>query len=267
MGGMIKRKDGSYSKRGLWDNIRANKGSGKEPTKEMLKQEAKIKAKYPDGGPIKYDMYGTPMESKIQPSNVERSYYDPRTDTIYLGTDYNQMDDNQKNNLLAHENYHSMQFKGDKSTFLPTDTGIKKPAMMSTDDVYYGYHNRQPIEAQQGIDDFRQANPSFNLAPDDLIYNNVVDYSQYLDPNTLEGGAKFYGDTGQPVDEDFYGKGGYIVTRSKDRKGKTHKVTGPDGTVKYFGDSKLGQHPNDPARKKAFYARHKKNLAGNPNLG
>jgi hypothetical protein len=42
---MIKRKDGSYSQRGLWDNIRANKGSGKEPTAEMLKQEKKIKAK------------------------------------------------------------------------------------------------------------------------------------------------------------------------------------------------------------------------------
>jgi hypothetical protein len=58
--------------------------------------------------------------------------------------------------------------------------------------------------------------------------------------------------------------GGYIVTRSNDRKGKTHKVTGPDGTVKYFGDSKLGQHPKDPERKKAFYARHKKNLENNP---
>ena len=40
---MIKRKDGSYSQQGLWDNLRANKGSGKKPTKEMLKQEAKIK--------------------------------------------------------------------------------------------------------------------------------------------------------------------------------------------------------------------------------
>jgi hypothetical protein len=40
---LIKRKDGSYSQRGLWDNIRANKGSGKEPTKQMLKQESKIK--------------------------------------------------------------------------------------------------------------------------------------------------------------------------------------------------------------------------------
>jgi len=42
---MMKRKDGTYSPRGLWDNIRANKGSGKKPTKAMLKQEAKIKKK------------------------------------------------------------------------------------------------------------------------------------------------------------------------------------------------------------------------------
>ena len=41
---MIKRKDGSYSQHGLWDSIRANKGSGKKPTKEMLKQEAKLKS-------------------------------------------------------------------------------------------------------------------------------------------------------------------------------------------------------------------------------
>ncbi len=42
---MIKRKDGSYSERGLWDNIRDNKGSGKKPTKTMLAEEKKIKRK------------------------------------------------------------------------------------------------------------------------------------------------------------------------------------------------------------------------------
>ena len=42
---MIKRKDGSVSPRGLYDNMRANKGSGKKPTPQMLKQEKKIKAK------------------------------------------------------------------------------------------------------------------------------------------------------------------------------------------------------------------------------
>jgi hypothetical protein len=41
---MLKRKDGSVSQKGLWDNIRAAKGSGKKPTAQMLKQEKKIKA-------------------------------------------------------------------------------------------------------------------------------------------------------------------------------------------------------------------------------
>lgn len=49
---MIKRADGSYSQRGLWDNLRSkaaqNKKTGakpKAPTKAMLTQEKKIKAK------------------------------------------------------------------------------------------------------------------------------------------------------------------------------------------------------------------------------
>jgi hypothetical protein len=51
-GGMLKRADGSYSKRGLWDNLRSkaaqNKKAGakpKAPTKAMLSQEKKIKSK------------------------------------------------------------------------------------------------------------------------------------------------------------------------------------------------------------------------------
>jgi len=42
---MIKRADSSVSQRGLYDNIRANKGSGKKPTKAMLAAEKKIKSK------------------------------------------------------------------------------------------------------------------------------------------------------------------------------------------------------------------------------
>jgi hypothetical protein len=42
---MLKRANGSVSPRGLWDNIRDAKGSGKKPTSQMLKQEKKIKAK------------------------------------------------------------------------------------------------------------------------------------------------------------------------------------------------------------------------------
>lgn len=61
-GGMIKRADGSYSKRGLWDNIRANAGSGKEPTKEMLAQEKQINNEYSEGGQLKPD-YSLPEDS------------------------------------------------------------------------------------------------------------------------------------------------------------------------------------------------------------
>ena len=48
---LIKRADGSYSPRGLWDNLRANAGSGNKPTKEMLAQEKKIN-KMAKGGMI-----------------------------------------------------------------------------------------------------------------------------------------------------------------------------------------------------------------------
>jgi predicted GNAT family N-acyltransferase len=51
-GELIKRADGSYSRRGLYDNIRDNVGSGRKPTKQMLEQEAKIKDKYSLGGKI-----------------------------------------------------------------------------------------------------------------------------------------------------------------------------------------------------------------------
>jgi len=51
-GEMIKRADGSYSRRGLWDNIRAAAGSGEKPTAQMLEQEHKIRNKYQQGGVI-----------------------------------------------------------------------------------------------------------------------------------------------------------------------------------------------------------------------
>ena len=56
----------------LWNNIRANKGSGKEPTKDMLKQERKINAKYAGGGkvPIKVTDPNDPRLRAYNDSNV-----------------------------------------------------------------------------------------------------------------------------------------------------------------------------------------------------
>lgn len=76
-GGLIKRKDGSYSKRGLWDNIRANRGSGRRPTKEMLRQERKIRAaeKKEDGGQVAHDyMYNNGNVSSFYPGTSVHPY-------------------------------------------------------------------------------------------------------------------------------------------------------------------------------------------------
>ena len=73
---------------------------------------------------------------------------------------------------------------------------------------------------------------------------------------------------GYDLDQDEatnYEKGGsYRVYRSSERKGKTHKVVGPGGKVKYFGDPNMGERGKSKHGKKAFYARHRKNLAKNP---
>ncbi len=112
-GGLIKRKDGSYSKRGLWDNIRANRGSGRKPTAEMLRQERKIRAAekkedggwldaYDNGGPIynwipeKYPRVGARygdgswVEDSSIPTPTTPSYYpdygDPTLTNYQMGT-------------------------------------------------------------------------------------------------------------------------------------------------------------------------------------
>lgn len=81
-GGMIKRADGSYSPRGLWDNIRAKAASnkrtgkeGKEPSKEMLAQGRKIAREYRTGGQFPRP-YSLPEDSfKQGGTNLHNSVY------------------------------------------------------------------------------------------------------------------------------------------------------------------------------------------------
>jgi hypothetical protein len=80
----------------------------------------------------------------------------------------------------------------------------------------------------------------------------IANYQQQMSMPTSE----------EEVEE--YGNGGYTVRKSNDRKGKTHVVTGPDGTKKYFGDPSMGEKGKSEHGKEAFYARHKQNLANNP---
>jgi len=178
---------------------------------------------YADGGPLKKDLYDNPIESKIvNDPTSDRSYYDTRLDQIMLGTDYDQMDDYSRERLLAHENFHGKQFKKGYSTLLPTRTTYKEPSMVSNDETYYTYHNRQRTEIKKLNSDFKKENNSFNFVPDDIVFDKVTDTAQYYDPTTIEGEAKFYEDLGADISEENknnteYKYGGTMKKRFKKR--------------------------------------------------
>lgn len=271
-GQMMKRADGSYSRRGMWDNIRENKGSGKKPTKQMLKQERKIRAKeMKNGGINNVGFDALPPEVREQIING-----------MSYGGFYNSMMATGGEKMppeIARARF-AAAGNMDKMADYGYAFGGYIPEMMYGGNEYMadgGESNAGMAMGQiAGMHDKLSRLQKFINSPEievdpwvaskitlaDDYLNSVADYMQYGEQQEPENEM-------QPEQMEQQGmeqmaNGGYTVTRSSDRKGKTHKVTGPDGTVKYFGDSNLGQHPKDPERKKAFYARHKKNLAGNP---
>lgn len=80
-GKLIKRADGSYSRHGLWDSIRENAGSGRKPTKEMLKQEEKIKKQMGGGGGLYDDdkQFDMVVVSKQAPKDGGKQFEDRYT--------------------------------------------------------------------------------------------------------------------------------------------------------------------------------------------
>jgi hypothetical protein len=90
-------------------------------------------------------------------------------------------------------------------------------------------------------------NPGFNALPD-YVQHKILSHMAYGGESSM----------------DEYKNGGYTVRRTDERKGKTHVVTGPDGTKKYFGDPSMGERSKSKHGKDAFYARHAQNLKNNP---
>ena len=118
-GQMIKRADGSYSRRGLWDNIRANSGSEKKPTPEMLEQERKIRRENKEiGGIFMGQKLFRPRKSSIFANGgmTSRQFYNFLFDDDYDYEENNLVKSNNapsqseldkmnsKNNLLIEEN-------------------------------------------------------------------------------------------------------------------------------------------------------------------
>ena len=159
---------------------------------------------------VQKDMYNNDILSTIVDSDNDRSQYKSRTNTIYLANDYRTWvkDKGDQNKLVAHENYHAKQHRDDRTNFdiaHNTDNKFwaqmqKRPEMMSTDDVYYNFHNRKNIESNIDVNNFAKQVPEaqfFRNAFGNIAFDKKIDGQQYNNPETEEGEAQFYQYTGQ----------------------------------------------------------------------
>jgi hypothetical protein len=178
----------------------------------------KTKASAQDG----VDMYDNPIIARrVDNPNINRSYYDPRLNTMNIGSDYNMWHDPEtgelltgvdlayhQDKLLAHENYHAKQHKEGRDNFdiaHNTDNEQwarmqKRPQMMTTPEVWNNFYNRKGIESDMMINKITERLPEsqfFRNAAANIIYNKIVDPIQYKVPYSFEGEAKFYEDTGE----------------------------------------------------------------------
>jgi hypothetical protein len=153
------------------------------------------------------DMHGSPITAiEKHRYDIDRSYYDPRTNIMNLGYDYAASDD--KDKMIAHENYHAKQHKEGRDNFdiaHNTDNEQwarmqKRPQMMTTPEVWNNFYNRKAIESDMMINKIAERLPEsqfFRNAAGDIIYNKIVDPRQYKIPYSFEGEAEYYENTGE----------------------------------------------------------------------
>ena len=177
-GEMIRRADGSYSQRGLWDNIRANKGSGKKPTKEMLEQERRINNKYPDGGPIK--------------SMIENTS-GPRAEEVDVPLDYQSFIESDVYQPNEKEKIFDTWGEGDNQRTIKGAFYRKDGDKMAIDRLKALYPDG--ITREEPYDYFNGMHRKFQ---NELLNTSVNDYANYKDSflkNEIEGDIPKYADT------------------------------------------------------------------------
>jgi hypothetical protein len=289
-GEMIKRADGSYSKRGLWDNIRAAAGSGKKPTTQMLEQERKIRNKYEEGGGVTLNAGGEQHRIYVKSTNRgegDKGHIMVNHPTMNKGM-WDTIDLTQKagattiaQGVAATKEWHRenpyMKQRGGEQNNNLKNINLNLPVIRHQEMNPLHFNGFLANDKNQNLfiggvnpryqnEDFSVGpymigvgNKYFQKFPADMgmsgtyHVNDNFDINMRVGQNNLNAGIKYN-----------FANGGYVVRRSHDRKGKTHVVIGPDGTKKYFGDPNMGERGNSKYGKEAFYARHKSNLAKNP---
>jgi hypothetical protein len=161
----------------------------------------------------------------------ERSYYDPRMDTIYL-------DPNASEEELNHEMAHAYQNRQDGFRSDPYSPKLR-PSTAASDEQAATYFNRKGDDVDRYISNLKTIAPELGghtwnedldrFMPEQLKYDKVVDPLMYSDPSTLEGEAEYMSQVyGRPplgikqdggvfeielTDDEIeeYRRGGYVV--------------------------------------------------------
>jgi hypothetical protein len=123
----------------------------------------------------------------------ERSYYDPRMDTIYL-------DPNASEEELNHEMAHAWQNRQDGFRSDPYSPKLR-PSVVASDDQAATYFNRKGDDVDRYLGNLKTIAPELGghtwnedldrFMPEQLKYDKVVDPLMYSDPSTLEGEAEY----------------------------------------------------------------------------
>ena len=181
------------------------------------------------------DMYGSPIIADLKyDSSLNRTNYNPRTNQMIFGYDMPYiLSQEERDKTLAHENRHAWQFANDRTNFNIAhhpeyafqDMLKKKPEFPSTDEVFEDYHDRKRKEIEVDVNRFKANNPDLSFMSDKVIYNKFIDAEQYDNPDSVEGEAQYYQNTGERSFQNggemkFYQHGLDFKPKSISRDGK-----------------------------------------------
>lgn len=148
------------------------------------------------GGKIINSNLPDPINGVIYNPQGERTYYDDRLDRIVLTPQSNFAP---RESVINHEKYHKYQFDSGLSNYdiaLNTENYNwarmqKRPQLPTTEEVYYDYHNRKPMEVDKDIEGLRRV-LDFRFVPNDILFDKIIDQEQYSNPKSFEGEAMKY---------------------------------------------------------------------------
>jgi hypothetical protein len=195
----------------VYEIPQAKKGGSKKPSKKfskslmaknrlfaknpLFKKPKSVKNKIFDPySPYFQDGGSLPPEVSVSylPKG-ERSYYDPRMDTIYL-------DPNASEEELNHEMAHAWQNRQDGFRSDPYSPKLR-PSVVASDDQAATYFNRKGDDVDRYLGNLKTIAPELGghtwnedldrFMPEQLKYDKVVDPLMYSDPSTLEGEAEY----------------------------------------------------------------------------